>query len=97
MIRVTVLYPTEGGTTFDQDYYATTHMPMVKEALGDALVRCEFDRGFDGQPYHAAAHLFFDSMESFGAAMATAGEKLMADIPNYTDSTSVMQIGEVVW
>lgn len=96
MIRVTVLYPTEGGTTFDHDYYAATHVPLVREALGSALVRSEYDRGFDGQPFHAAAHLFFDSMESLGGAMGAAGEKLSSDIPNYTNATPVMQISEVL-
>ena len=42
-------------------------------------------------------HLYFDSMEAFGAAMGSpmTGE-IMADVVNYTNIAPVMQISEVV-
>ena len=32
MIRVSVLYPSGEGTTFNHDYYRTTHVPLVAKA-----------------------------------------------------------------
>jgi hypothetical protein len=36
MIKVSVLYPADGGTTFDHDDYPTTHLPLLEERRGDA-------------------------------------------------------------
>jgi uncharacterized protein (TIGR02118 family) len=42
-------------------------------------------------------HLYFDSMEAMGAAMASPKTaEIMADVANYTNITPVMQISEVV-
>ena len=45
MIRVSVLYPNEAEKKFDHDYYANQHLPLVKELLGETLLRAEVDRG----------------------------------------------------
>jgi len=102
MIKVSVLYPTAGGTRFDHDYYMTKHMPMVRAKLAPALVRAEVDRGLAGAtggaaPFHALAHLHFESVEAFQAALAPHANEIMGDIPNYTNAHPEIQISNVVW
>lgn len=46
MIRVTILYP-QGGK-FDADYYASSHMPMIAEKVGGAMLKYEIDKGLAG-------------------------------------------------
>jgi len=95
MIKASVFYPNGDGTTFDHDYYKATHVPMCVAAWSP--IKAEIDKGIDGQPNAAAVHLYFDSMETLGAAMGSpkTGE-IMADVANYTNITPVMQISEVV-
>ena len=104
MIRVSVLYPNEPGARFDHEYYATTHVQLVKEKLGPAgLVRVEIDRGVAGEsedspaPYTAVGHLVFDSLKAFGSAMAAHGDELAADRPNYTDLKPAVQISDILY
>jgi uncharacterized protein (TIGR02118 family) len=93
MIRVSVLYPSGDDTTFDHDYYKNTHVPMCTAAWN---VGAEIDKGTSG-PYVAAVHFFFESMDAMQGAMASPDTaKLMADMPNYTNATPVMQVSEIV-
>ena len=95
MIKASVYYPNGEGTTFDHDYYKATHVPMCVGAWSP--LKAEIDKGIDGQPTAAAVHLYFDSMEAMGAAMASPKTaEIMADVANYTNITPVMQISEVV-
>ena len=49
MIRVSVMYPSGDGKTFDHDYYVQKHMPLVHARWGGmGLVRTEVDRGLAG-------------------------------------------------
>jgi len=95
MIRVSVLYPASDGTTFDIDYYRSKHMDIVRRVM-PGVQRIEVDQAVNG-PYVAAGHLYFDSMEALGAAMGspTAGEA-MADVPNFTNATPVMQVSQIL-
>ncbi len=101
MIRVSVMYPSGDGATFDHDYYVNQHMPMVAELLGPALKRATVDRGLGGRepgaapPFLAIAHLEFDSIEDFQGSMGPAGPQLAADGPNYTNTTAILQISEI--
>ena len=93
MIRVSVLYPSGDGTTFDHDYYRETHVPLCTSTWD---VTAEIDKGVDG-PYVAAVHFFFESMDQVQAAMGHAGTgAIMADVANYTNITPVMQVSEIV-
>lgn len=93
MIRVSVFYPKSDDVTFDHDYYRETHVPMCTAAWN---VTAEIDKGLDG-PNVAAVHLFFESMDAMGAAMASPDTaKIMADVANYTNITPVMQVSEIV-
>jgi uncharacterized protein (TIGR02118 family) len=101
MIKVSILYPNNEGSTFDMDYYCNTHIPMTEEKLGAAVKGVMIEQGLSGgapnsQPtYIAAGHLFCDSLEAFQEAFAPHAETLMADIPNYTNVRPIVQISEV--
>jgi len=94
MIRLSVLYPTTDGATFDHDYYRDTHVPLAVKTWG--LAGADIDKGIDG-PYVAAVHFTFESMDALGAAMGTEGTgDVLADVANYTTIAPVMQTSEIV-
>jgi uncharacterized protein (TIGR02118 family) len=97
MIRVSVLYPNSEGSTFDMEYYLGSHMPMAREALGTALLKDEIWKGLGApgdQPatYQVLLHMYFESPESFGAAFDAHAERIMADIPKYTNVQPVIEL-----
>ncbi len=102
LTKVTILYPNTEGNTFDMDYYANKHMPMVAELLGDALKGLEIDKGMAGRtpedpvPYLAIGYLYFDSLAEYQNAFGPNAAQITGDIPNYTNSQPVIQISEVV-
>ncbi len=100
MIRVSVLYP--GGGKFDVDYYINTHMKMVADRVGDALIRFEVDKGLSGAapgspaPFMAVGHLYFNSVPEFAQAFGQHVGEIMGDVPNFTDAQGQIQISEIV-
>jgi uncharacterized protein (TIGR02118 family) len=94
MIRLSVLYPTTEGATFDHDYYRNKHVPLAVKTWG--LDGAEIDKGIDG-PYAAAVHFKFESPEALAAAMSAAGTgDVLADVANYTSIAPVLQTSEIV-
>ena len=94
MIRLSVLYPKTDGATFDHDYYRLSHVPLAVKTWG--VERFEIDRGVDG-PYEAMVHLFFESVDALGAAMASEGTAAVRDdVANYTTIAPQRQVSEVV-
>lgn len=86
------------------DYYTNKHGPMVGGLLGDALKGVVVEEGISGgepgtaAPYAAIGHLMFDSIDDFQNAFGPNAEQIMGDIPNYTNSSPVIQISEIkVW
>ncbi len=102
MIKVSVLYPNAPGARFDLDYYRDSHMPMVKQRMGDRLHHYTIDRGLSaGAPGSAPAWvcvgtLYCESVEAFQAGFGPHTKEIMGDIPNYTDCKPVLEIAEVV-
>ena len=101
MIKVSVLYPNRAGCRFDFNYYCSSHIPMVRDKLGSACRGIAVDQGMAGEggapaPYIAMAHLYFDSVEAFEGAFGPNAEAILADIPNYTDLSPAIQIGNVM-
>ena len=101
MIKVSVLYPNGEGKKFDMTYYLGSHMPMVQRLLGSALQGMSVEHGISGEkpesaaPYKAIGHLFFQSLETYRASFAPHAQEIIADIPKYTNSEPLIQIGEV--
>jgi uncharacterized protein (TIGR02118 family) len=102
MIKVSVLYPNRKGMKFDMTYYLQHHIPMVRQLLSPALKSISVDQGLSGEepgslaPYHAMAHLVFDSVQDFQTSFGPHAEPIMADIVNYTDSEPVVQISDIL-
>ena len=102
MTKITIMYPNTEGSTFDMDYYSTKHMPMLKELFGDKMKHLAIDKGLSGRlpeeptPYLAIGYLYFDSLEEYNAAFGPNAEKILGDIPNYTNVRPTLQISEVV-
>lgn len=102
MVRVTAFYAHSDDAHFDWDYYINKHLPMVRELLGDKLLRMEVDRGLHGVAaglppmFMAMARLDFESQEVLQELMLSAVPKIVADIPNYTSVALQIQVSELV-
>jgi uncharacterized protein (TIGR02118 family) len=102
MIKVSVMYPNTPGARFDHVYYRDKHMPLVKTRMGDSCKFYTVDKGLAGgapgapAAYVGMGHLFCESVEAFQAGFGPHAQEIMADIPNYTDQTPVIQISEVM-
>jgi uncharacterized protein (TIGR02118 family) len=93
------MYPAAG--TFDLDYYMKSHMPLVDKRFGPhGLKRWEVTKvgAPPGAPaaYQIITRLEFEAPGSFQAAIGASGAEVMGDIPNFTDTQAVLQMGEVV-
>ena len=101
MIKVSVFYPNQPGSKFDMDYYCNSHIPLAKKLVGSALKGASVDQGIAGgapgapADYVAIGHLLFDSVEAFQQSFGPHAEVLMADVPNYTSVTPIIQISEI--
>ncbi|MBI2685439.1 MAG: EthD family reductase [Acidobacteria bacterium] len=102
MIKVTVLYPSGEGKTFDMDYYCNVHRPLSRKVFGEACKSFDIDYGLSGPfpgstpPYLAIGHLTFESVDAFMEIMMPNAAILMEDIPRFTNASPVVQIGEIV-
>ena len=102
MVLVSVLYPNQPGSRFDERYYLDKHIPLVRqrwEPMG--LTDLRLLRGTntpDGgaAPYRVMALLTFESAEALQKALAAHGRELFGDIPNFTDAKAVMQVNEAL-
>jgi uncharacterized protein (TIGR02118 family) len=101
MIKVSVLYPNREDTKFDTAYYLNRHIPMVRHLLGSALKGVSVEQGISGAeprspaPYVTTCHLLFDSVQAYQASFGPHAQEIIEDIPKYTDSEPLIQIGEV--
>lgn len=94
MLSVHILYPKTDDSTFDMDYYCSTHMPMLADALGDACKGWGATKVGSGE-WEAIGWCHVESQEAFDAAMAAKGADIIGDVPNYTNVRPQMVIGEV--
>ncbi len=102
MIQVSVLYPNQPGTRFDERYYLDRHIPLVRERWGDMglsdvrLLRGTGTPTGDAAPYRVIALLSFDSAEALQQAGAAHGREIFGDIPNFTDVQPIAQLNEAL-
>jgi uncharacterized protein (TIGR02118 family) len=99
-IALQVVYPIMDGTKFDFEYYTKTHMPMVREVVGQFMIGTTITKGLASGPdtppgFHLIATHVFADQQAFDAGMAVAGP-VLADIPNFTNVQPQMLIGEVL-
>ncbi len=101
MIKVSVMYPNSTNAKFDMEYYCNIHFPMVGGLLGESLKGGSADAGLAGgapgemAPFIAMGHMIFDSVDAFQNAFAPHAEKIMDDIPNFTNTQPQIQISEI--
>lgn len=94
MLAVTIMYPRTDDSTFDMDYYVSSHMPMFAESIGDACQgwgAVSFPKG----KYTAMGWLMVTDRDALNAGLQAHGANIMGDVPNYTNVEPEMLIGEV--
>ncbi len=102
MIKVSVLYPNGDGKHFNMDYYCNQHVSLVKQLLGNAMKAATVEKGLGGgapgspAAYAAMGNLYFASIDAFQNSFGPNAEKIMADLPNFTNIEPVVQISEVM-
>lgn len=94
MISVVIMYPKTDDSTFDMDYYKSTHMPMFADALGAACQGWGAATVRTGT-WAAMGWAMIDSQEAFDATMAEHGAAIMGDIANFTNVAPELIIGDV--
>lgn len=94
-----VLYPTDGGTEFDFDYYTSRHMEIVGASIGPHIESSVIIRGTQNpegvRSHHAVATIVFADQAAFDAAMAAIGPAV-EDIPSFYNGTPELIFGEVI-
>ena len=102
MTKVSVLYPNGEGKTFNMDYYCQKHVPMVAGLLGDAVKAATVEKGLAGgapntkATYAAMGILYFSSVEEFEKSFGPNSDKIMGDLPNFTNIEPTIQVSEVM-
>ena len=83
------------------DYYLKSHMPMVQEQFGPYNFRGYSVLKLVGtpdpntkSPYSVQATLNFDSVKDFEAALGATAEKVLGDVPNFSNKGPELMIGE---
>ncbi len=100
--KISILYPNGEGKHFDMEYYSKKHMPMVATLFGEKLKDYAIDNGISGRtpndtvPYLAIGYFYFEKLSYYGEAFGPNAEKILEDIPNYTNIQPVVQISQVV-
>lgn len=102
MIKLTVMYPNSPDLKFDKKYYTNQHSQLLSELLGDAVKSSDINVGITGAspeqpaPYVVITNLTFESLESFQQSFGANSEKILADLPNFTNAKPQVQISEVL-
>jgi uncharacterized protein (TIGR02118 family) len=102
MIRISAVYPNAEGSRFDVADYIGRHEPFARKLLAPfGLLEIRSTTGvanLDGSPpaFLAISELVFASRADFDTAMASCGEAIFADVPNYTSVTPILQISAMV-
>lgn len=102
LIKISVMYPYAEGKTFNMEYYETKHMPMVAGYIGANLVKYTIEKGVASGipnqplPYMAIGTFYVKSLADYQAAVAPNRDAIRADFVNYTNTTPVILVSEVV-
>jgi uncharacterized protein (TIGR02118 family) len=102
LTKVSIMYPYAEGKTFNMEYYETKHMPMVAGFLGSNLVKYTIEKGVASGipnqplPYMAIGIFYVKSLSEYQAAIGPNRDAIRADFPNYTNTTPVILVSEVV-
>ncbi|ETN39675.1 uncharacterized protein HMPREF1541_05901 [Cyphellophora europaea CBS 101466] len=92
----TISYPRIPNSRFDRDYYLHKHMPLASAiwAPHNVKVLAVFATEDPNAPYQLQAILEWESKEAWERARAAeATQKLLEDMPRYTDVEAVFAEG----
>jgi len=99
---ITVLYENVEDATFDLDYYMAKHMPLMAEkfkpfGIKGGRVLKAVGAPFGAKPmYNINAMLEFASGDQFLAAVAAESGPVFGDVPNFSNKSPVVVIGDWV-
>lgn len=102
MIKVSVLYPSGDGKSFDMDYYCTKHVPLVVNLLGDALKGASIEKGVGGAiphsepPFLATGNMYFENISAYEASFGPNAEEILGDLPNFTNIEPEVLVSKVM-
>ncbi len=99
-VSLQVIYPITDETSFDYDYYFSTHMALVGEHMGEHIQSTVVTKGLAGGPdtppgIYALATIVFADQAAMDAGMSKASP-VVGDIPNFYNAQPTMLIGEVM-
>ena len=97
---LTILYNNGEDVHFDFDYYRDHHLTMIMDLFGNSIKRFELRKpaAMEGAPapaYVASINIWVNDNEAFEAGNAKHGPAMIEDIPNFTNTTAVIQQDEV--
>lgn len=93
MATLIVSYPLTQGSTFDREYYLSTHIPLAQAAWGNfGLQNAEILFPAAGpQPLAGMTILRFEGQAAIDAALGSPETaKVIGDIANFTNITPVI-------
>ena len=99
---ITVMYENVDDATFDLEYYLSKHMPFVQTKFAPFGIKgWRVIKGVDtptGEKprYSIIALLEFDTGQQFKDGVAAAGKEVFGDVPNFSNKSPVVVIGDVV-
>ncbi|KAH9879406.1 hypothetical protein J1614_002846 [Plenodomus biglobosus] len=95
---IIIAYPRTEKSTFNKDYYVSTHIPLV-EKIWKPLGLKSWTVGElnpDG-PYSYSVVMEFESLEAFGKATQDPGTKaVMEDVANFSSEQPMLLHGGVI-
>lgn len=77
-------------------------LPMVLDLLSSAVKAGAVEKGLAGSvpgspaTYLAMGHLYFDTIQDFENSFGPNADKILGDIPNFTNIQPIIQVSEVV-
>lgn len=102
LIKVVIMYPYTEGKTFNMEYYETKHMPMVAGLIGSNLVKYTIEKGLANGvpnqplPFMAIGTFYVKSLPDYQAAIGPKRDAIRADFPNYTNTSPIILVSEVI-
>ncbi len=99
-LTVQVLYPAGDGITFDHDYFVNSHMKLVARKWGAHIESTSVARGVPLSPDTPSAWSAIATMnvrdKAALEAMLGDSDEVNADVPNYTNATPQVFVGEII-
>jgi uncharacterized protein (TIGR02118 family) len=94
---ISVLYPVTATSTFDLEYYLSTHMVLVKSLWGPhGLKSAQVVELDHSSGYGIQAAMEWEDLDAFKKAATEHGKAIMADISNFTNVKPITVMGSVV-